>query len=59
MGDSYTARIERLSSGAPGLILIMEHLDEFGDKKNEMSVVIENGTDFLEPVVDWLISSGY
>lgn len=50
---THTARIERLSSGRPGILVIVEVTDPSGYTE-EGCVVIEDGHAFLEPVLEWL-----
>lgn len=46
-------RVERLSSGAPGLIFIIEtYMD--GQEVSQESVLVKDGTTLLAPVNGWL-----
>ena len=54
-GPYWTLRIERSSSGKPGLFFIICH-KSFDDsyQPEELSVFIADGRKLLEPVLKWL-----
>jgi hypothetical protein len=58
-GIETTITVERSAAGGPGIMFIIENHDTFSGIVNTDSVMVDEGPEFLKPILEHLAARGY